>query len=334
MKTPYYKVVSRRRPKDKPEQYQDITATIAPYVARLGVHDHAGQRSDSFKLELADDGTLPLPSEGALLDVELGYKGEPPLAYERFRVDQIAAEGPPAKITFSATGAAFDSAARAPRERTIEPDTLAHVLATLAADYDVEPVVIPRSLGTLELPLIDQAGVSDLDQAAKLAHTYGGVFKPVNGKWQILSYDRVRAADPDTVITLGADRVTEWSTHFIARHRYKSVTAHYHDYGKARRVPVTVGNGTPNKILDKTFETEAIARAHARATYYTAERERRRLRLSLPGRPDVATHTKLALRGFRDRVNADWLITQVDHVFDDRGYRTTIQAEGLGDDGD
>jgi phage protein D len=159
-----------------------------------------------------------------------------------------------------------------------------------------------------------------------LAHTYGAVFKPTNGRWVILGYD----AMPEAALTIDQTEVTEFSAHFQARPHFPTVIAHYHDYDKAKRVPVQVGSGDkPITRLDKTFDSEAIARAHARAALNKGIRQARRVRLRLPGRPALQTLTKVALTGFREELNRDWLITEVTHTLDSRGYRCEIDAEGV-----
>ncbi|ROO27905.1 hypothetical protein SAHL_11045 [Salinisphaera orenii YIM 95161] len=297
-------------------------------MSRVQLHDRGGGRSDAVTLEFADDGTIPLPPHGQRLALELGYDGVESCALTEMTVDQYASSGPPATIKLSATGADFTSEMRAKKERTHEPTTLGNLLAILAEPYDVTTVVKPDSLARLQLPLVDQAGQSDLGLAVELARTYGGIFKPANGQWVILGYD----AMPASQLTIRRDEVTQWRAHFAARRRAGSVVAHYHDFGRAQRVPVTVGDGAPVTRLDKTFETAAIAEAHARARLHRGIRASRRLQLQLPGRPDLQTLTRVRLDGFRRELDRDWLITDVTHVIDERGYRCEVDAEGVADD--
>lgn len=310
----------------KGDEGTDITAALAPYIRSVEINDLAGGRVDSVTLELGDDASLALPRAGNVLNVSIGYRGEAS-ARKRVRcaVDQFAHQGPPASIRLSATAVDFSSAARAPKERTHEPQTLGALLNTLCAPHGYAPVIRPPSLGALMLPLVDQAGQSDLALADELARTYGAIFKPVDGKWAILGYGVLGAP----ALTLRPEDVTSWRAHFIARRRYAAVTAYWHDYDAAKRTPVTAGGGEPVQVLHKTYADEATALAHAQAALAKGAREARQLQLTLPGRPDLATHTVLALAGFRAEVDDNWLVTRVSHTLDKGGYRCRVEAEGL-----
>ncbi|MEQ9132640.1 MAG: hypothetical protein RJQ08_08365 [Salinisphaeraceae bacterium] len=294
-------------------------------MSKLEIADLAGGRVDSFKMELSDDGSIVLPPAGTELNIYLGYREVRPVHRGLFAVDQVAHSGPPSTLTYSATGVDFIASARAPKERTHEPQTLATLLDKLASPHGYTPVVRPSSLGRLELPLIDQAGQSDLALADELARTYGGIFKPVDGVWAILGYGVLG----EPALTLRPQDVSTWRAHFMPRREFQAVTAHYHDYGAAERTPVTAGEGEPVKVLNRTYETADVALAHAKSTLARGRRKARSLTLTLPGRPDLATHTVLGLDGFRERVDNRWLITQVTHTLDKRGYRCRVEAEGL-----
>ncbi|MES1936677.1 phage late control D family protein [Salinisphaera hydrothermalis] len=325
---PYYRIL-KPKPGQSLRDAPDLTKIFAPYMGRVQLHDRAGGKSDAVTLEFADDGSIPLPPHGQKLALELGYKGETPRARTHLSVDQYASNGAPATIRMSATSADFTSEMRAKRERTHQPTTLGNLLAILAEPYGVTPVVKPDSLANLQLPLIDQAGKSDLGMAVELADTYGGIFKPGNGKWIILGYD----AMPAPQLAIDRSEVAEWSGHFQARKHYPTVIAHYHDLHLAKRVAVQAGSGEkPITRLDKTFATKQIALAHATARLNKGIRQARRLRLRMEGRPELQTMTLVTLTGFRKELNRAWLITDVTHTIDKGGYRCEVEAEGIADD--
>lgn len=54
---------------------KDITDIMKAHLVELRLHDRSGAHSDSLELEIADDGTLPMPEMGKKLEVGLGYAG-------------------------------------------------------------------------------------------------------------------------------------------------------------------------------------------------------------------------------------------------------------------
>lgn len=328
-RTPIYKIGRCQPGERKFDDAKDITNTLAPYISSVQLHDRAGGKSDAITIEFADDESIALPPHGTLLALRIGYQGEKPRTRTLMSVDQYVSNGAPASIRLSATGADFTSEMRAKKERTHEPTTLANLLAILAEPYDVITEVKPDSLANLQLPLIDQAGKSDLGMAVEIADTYGGIFKPGNGKWGIVGYD----AMPASQLTIDRSEVTQWSAHFQARKHYPTIVAHYHDLGKAQRVAVQAGSGEkPITRLDKTFASAQIAKAHATAKWHKGIRQARRLRLRMEGRPELQTMTLVTLSGFRKELNRDWLITDVTHTIDSNGYQCEVSAEGVADD--
>lgn len=278
-----------------------------------------------MELELADDGVLGMPEAGKRLEVAVGYQGEVPRRRRHFSIDQVEHAGPPARIQLSATAADFTSQARAPRERSHGSLTLGELIEKLAGEHGYEARVIPEELGRVRLRHVDQAGQSDLALAWEVARAHDAVFKPIDGIWMVRSYE---ALGEPTATIRPAD-VSTWRAHFLARAGYASVKAHYHDFDTAQRVPVVVGDGEPQLVLDATFVDEEVARWQAQAAKGRARRESRRLSLRMPGRPDLVSQQVIRLEGFRERVDDAWLITEVVHTINKRGYSCRVECEGV-----
>lgn len=312
---PYYKVYSRGK---------EITPLIRGALVELRLEDRSGVHADALELELADAGELSWPSEGVEMGVEFGVSGVK-REHQRFAIDQAEHAGPPARFTVSATAADFTSQARAPRERSWSVKPFGELVTEIAGEYGYGAKVQPESLASVTLQHVDQAGQSDLALIHQIAEEHGAVFKPVDRIWWVRSYDALG----EPVATIRPGDVSTWRAHFVPRRRYASVAAAYQDYDQAERVQVVVGDGEPQKVMDKTFADEATARTNARAALGRSEREARQLTLRMPGRPDLASQQVIALDGFRDRVDGRWLITQVTHTINKRGYSCRVQCEGV-----
>ncbi|MCS4503907.1 contractile injection system protein, VgrG/Pvc8 family [Arhodomonas aquaeolei] len=317
MRKPFFKITS---------DAGNITDSLLEALTELRVEDRSGVHSDALELELADNDKFAWPTEGAELKVEFGYEDRK-RERSRFVIDQIEHTGPPPAFTVSATSADFTSQARAKRERswTEAGLTLGDLVSRIASEHGYEAKVQPQGLADVNLQHVDQAGQSDLALVADLAKQYGAVFKPVDGVWWVRSYDAIG----EPVATIRPGDVATWRAHFVGRSRLASVVAHYQDYDLATRVAVTAGEGEPQKTMDRTFVDEPTALANAKAELGRARREARRLTLQMPGRPDLSSQRVIALAGFRDRVDGNWLVTQVTHTINKRGYRCRVQCEGI-----
>lgn len=325
MIAPFYRVSSNN---------QGITQLIKDHLMELRLEDRSGDYSDALELELADDGRLSFPSEGAEMSVVLGYVGGFERASTNFAIDQIAHEGPPGALKISATSANFTSQARAPRERSFDalledgaPRTFKRLMDEIASEHGFETFFRPAELGEIALPHTDQAGVSDLGLAAEMADLYGAMFKPVDGRWVFLSYAALAEQAPATTITPA--QVSRWRAHFLARRRYQSVVAFWHDFERAERTKAVAGEGLPQTVLNRTFVNAATAQAAADSALAKGQRQARRLSLELPGRPELASQQLIRLAGFRERVDDVWLVRRVTHVLNKRGYRCRVECEGV-----
>ncbi|MCC5811214.1 MAG: hypothetical protein JJU06_12665 [Ectothiorhodospiraceae bacterium] len=318
MNKPFYSIEMRG---------EDVTAVIRGHLAELRLNDRSGSHADSLELELADDPRrVSWPEMGAELAVEFGYEGGSiKRKHGRFAIDQVEHAGPPSRLVVSATTADFTSQARAPRERSHGSLTLGELIEKLASEHGYEARVVPEELARVRLHHVDQAGQSDLALAWEVARAHDAVFKPVDGLWWVRSYE---ALGEPTATIRPAD-VSTWRAHFLARAGYASVKAHYHDFDTAQRVPVVVGEGEPQLVLDTTFVDAEVARWQAQAAMGRARRESRRLSLRMPGRPDLVSQQVIRLEGFRERVDDAWLITEVVHTINKRGYSCRVECEGV-----
>ena len=68
----------------------DITNLINDRLLLLRTTDKPGLESDEFELRIdARDGNVALPARGALLEVHLGYAGQPLSRLGRYTVDEV-----------------------------------------------------------------------------------------------------------------------------------------------------------------------------------------------------------------------------------------------------
>lgn len=302
---------------------------IGQYIIEMRYSDRQGSVADSLELEITDNLQFSMPSMSSDLSVQFGYLGQKRTP-THFSIDQFEHASPPNSLRVSATSANFSSQSSAPRERTHrdrpgEPLTMLRLITELAAEHGQQARVVPDELARIDLRYIDQAGQSDLSLAWEVARSHDAMFKPVDGIWFVRSYEAIG----EPTLTIRPGDVSSHRAHFIARSQYQSVRAHYHNFDTAQRVPVIVGEGEPQLMLDETFPDEDVARWQAVSALGRARRESRRLTLEMPGRPDMYSQQVIRLEGFRERVDDAWLVTEVNHTINKRGYRSSVTCIGV-----
>ena len=316
MINPYYKIMIGKA---------NLVSYIGKNLIEFRYNDRSGSHIDSLELDIADTGILTMPRAGVEMDLVFGYEDERPRFEHRFTIDQVEHSGPPPCICLSATTADFTSQAHASRERSHRSITLGELIEKLASEHGYSSKVIPDELARVHLDHVDQAGQSDLALAWEVARSHDAIFKPVNGIWFVRSFEALG----DPTATIRPSDVSSWRAHFVAQLKYASVKAHYHNYDTAERVPVVVGEGEPQLLLDATYVDEGVARWQAKAAAGRARRASRKLALKMPGRPDLSSQQVIRLEGFRDNVDDIWLITDVVHTMNKSGYTSSVECEGV-----
>lgn len=75
------------------------------------------------------------------------------------------------------------------------------------------------------------------------------------------------------------------------------------------------------------YRDQASALAAAKAELRKRARSERTMSYTFPGRPDVVAESLVVMKGFRDRVDGEWLVSRAEHYIGPTGYRCTIEAE-------
>lgn len=317
---------------------RDITRTIAERLISIRYTDAAGLESDILEIQISDnDPNTPvrLPPTGAELDFSIGYQDGGMRRVGIFVVDEIELSGPPSEMTIRARAAPFDHSRggktqlQTQKRRTWEKGLLlGAVLRTIAAEHKLQPV-ISAALEKIELPHLAQTDESDLNFLNRLAYRYDAVIKPAAGKLVATKRGEGTTASgkPGPSITVRPADVSNWRATIAKREVSGTVIAHWHATKQAKLNEVKIGTGEPVTILKRYLQTEAMAQAAARAELERRARRQATLHLTMPGRTDAVAEGRVILAGFRDGANGTWIITRAEHVLDQGGYATTIDAE-------
>jgi len=325
---------------------KDVSAQLHDRLLHMTIEDKAGDTSDSVTIALDDrEHAIALPRTGAELSISLGYKEQTLVNMGKWAVDELALSSAPHTLTIKAKAANMSASTtkggkadtlRSSKTRAWDNIAIADICTTIAKEHGYQPRIAqkyatgnPPAIGA-PIPHLDQRDESDLNFLTRLARDYGAVCKPVRDFLLFVEKGTPLSATGRVLdsIALAPNMVTSWHVTLADRGKYVAVIAHYHDHATAKRIPVRVGagSGTPVTSVQGSFANEQAARAAATARLAALARGARRLHLTMPGNPLLASGSPLVLAGFRDGVDGAYHTTSVTHTLDAGGYHTSLEA--------
>lgn len=308
----------------------DVSATIADRLVSIEVFDEDTGTADRIELVVDDrDGAVSLPDMDARLEVWLGFRETGLSMMGVYAVDGLAGEGMPQMLTISATAADMKSGIRAPRTRAWEDKSLADILATIAGEAGLRPVVA-ADLGKHRWTYVAQTAESDLHFLTRLAAPFDATVKPSGGALiaQIRGGEETAAGDAMPTETITRGDLTGWSWQIDSRERAGSVSAEWADPDTGRRTTLSVGDGQPTRRLRHVYGSEGDARNAAQAELQRGARGEITLSAEAAGFfPGLIAGAAVEISGLRPDLDGRWHLTRVTHRLRD-GLRTAFEAKG------
>ncbi|MWP38060.1 phage tail protein [Rhodobacter sphaeroides] len=308
---------------------EDATGAVADRLLSLVLTDEDGTRADRLEIELDDrDGRLAFPDTEARIEVALGFAGEPLAAMGVFAVDGVAGSGPRQSLRITATAADLKGEIRSPRTRAWRGRSLRDIVATIAAEAGLRPVVGESVAGTA-WDYLAQTAESNLHFLTRIAATLDATAKPAGGALvvQRRGEGRTAAGDPLTPPVLPPWRLTDWSWSFEGRSVYRAAEAEWTETGSGITHRVRVGQGTPLKKLRHAYPTEAEALRAAEAVLSGAARAAMTLEARLAGfEPGLLGGASVTVTGLRPELNGEWHLESVSHQLDPGGLVTSFRG--------
>lgn len=204
----------------------DVTQRLNDRLLKLTLLDKPGMESDSLTLRLDDrDGQVALPRRGAVLEVHLGYAGEPLMRMGRFTVDTLQWAGPPDCLTVTAKAGDMRGSGKTIRSGGWEGTTLAQVCRDVGA----------RNGWRVECPLqvaiarVDQVNESDYHFVTRLARQYDCTAKLAEGMLMVLPRQSGQSATGRRIepLVLGRADVGSFDVTFDDRSLMRTVKTRY-----------------------------------------------------------------------------------------------------------
>lgn len=320
--TPYYQIVADE---------QDITQLIRDRFISLRVTDEAGWQSDTMELQIDDrDRQVVLPRHGVQLTIFMGYRDQGLTRMGLFTVDEVRFNGMPDSITIRGRAANFRNTLKEQKTRSWEQVSIGDLVKTIAGEHELEPVTSDK-LKDKVIEHVDQTEESDLHFLSRLSKDYDAISKPIENRLIFVPRGEARSATgkPMPVIELDRSDLGSCSFTMADRGKYEAVIAHWHDSATGKTNPVRVGPADSRPIYTlKGLQPDAeVAKSAATAKLQSLKRGQASGDLTLLGRPDIGAESRLKLRGIKERINGDWIVTRAEHELSDQGLTTRLSVE-------
>ncbi|MDF8605606.1 contractile injection system protein, VgrG/Pvc8 family, partial [Escherichia coli] len=148
---------------------------VTERLMTLSLTDNRGFEADRVTLTIDDaDGQLQLPQRGARLNVMIGWRGEALVNKGVYIVDEVTWEGPPDKLTITASSADFREEFNVKREVSWHDVTVKQVVSAIAHRYGLK-AQISDILMDIEIDHADQTEESDISFLTRMAEMLGAI---------------------------------------------------------------------------------------------------------------------------------------------------------------
>ncbi|HCA7080938.1 TPA: phage late control D family protein [Citrobacter sedlakii] len=334
---------------------KDVTTALDARLMSLTLTDNRGFEADQLDLELDDaDGQIVLPRRGAVIQLALGWKGQPLFPKGAFTVDEIEHSGAPDRLTIRARSADFRETLNTRREKSWHQTTVGEVVKEIASRHNLK-VALGKDLTDKALDHLDQTNESDASFLMRLARQYGAIASVKDGNLLFIRQGQGKTASgkPLPVITIErqvgdshrftlADRgaytgvIASWlytrepkkkETTQVKRRRKKTASP---KEPEAKQGDYLVGTDENVLVLNRTYANRANAERAAKMHWDRLQRGVASFSLQLAeGRADLYTEMPVKVRGFKQPIDdAEWTITTLSHtVIPDGGFTTTLELE-------
>ncbi|EGI5397277.1 phage late control D family protein [Salmonella enterica subsp. enterica serovar Hvittingfoss] len=334
---------------------KDVTTVMDARLMSLTLTDNRGFEADQLDLELDDaDGLIALPRRGAVIQLALGWKGQPLFPKGAFTVDEIEHSGAPDRLTIRARSADFRETLNTRREKSWHQTTVGEVVKEIAARHNLK-VALGKDLTDKALDHMDQTNESDASFLMKLARQYGAIASVKDGNLLFIRQGQGRTASgkPLPVITITrkagdghrftlADRgaytgvIANWlhtreprkkETTSVKRRRKKATTP---KEPEAKQGDYLVGTDENVLVLNRTYANRSNAERAAKMQWERLQRGVASFSLQLAeGRADLYTEMPVKVTGFKQPIDdAEWTITTLTHsVSPNNGFTTSMELE-------
>ena len=303
--------------------------------SEIHITDHAGVSSDEFTGRFPDpERKIRIPGHRTYVDVLMGYEETGLFAMGRFEVGECRVDMPPRSLWVKGAGARWSTQFKAPMEMSYTDTTLGEILGQVAGRNGFTLALDPAYADTY-IEHIDQ-NCSDAHFVTLLAERYKAIGKP-DGEMLVFAERYSGMTVNEKLLTIPLDfslidqtarvELLQIAYHAAARGSYKGAACRYLDASTGEMKWAEAGGEPRKKILDREYPTaeEASEAAKAQTEYFAHQPAR--LQFTIPGEPAILSGAKLPIVGIDPDIDGEWIPHTVEHIYNESGYTTRVDAE-------
>ncbi|MCX5571496.1 phage late control D family protein [Kaistia nematophila] len=299
------------------------------------ITDKEGVTSDTISCELNDGNPFAaIPRKGDTITASLGYLETGLAFFGSYTADDPEVRCLPYGMTVNGKGANVRDQAKQHRSRHWDKKTVKDIVAQIAAENGLSPVV-DDAVGAYEYAWFGQQDESDLHVVERLARRHGALFSIKDGKLIFAAKGSGRSAGGKglTAVVASPANIVEGTcrTGFAHRNRFEKVKARHHDRDKAELVEVeeeSDSEGSADYTLSEPFADVEEATRAAKAKARDLKSETIRTSVTLFGDPAIRAGAPFRYSGVRPELDAiEFIIETATHVISKSGYTTQVEAK-------
>lgn len=312
---------------------RDITALINDRLIMLRTSDKPGLESDEFELRIDDrDQAVSLPSRGAVVEVLMGYAGQPLVKLGRYTVDEIELSGPPDTLTIRGKASDMRGTGKTTRSGSWEGVALQAIVGDIAKRNSWEPACTVQT----KVPRVDQFNESDFNFITRLAKQYDCTAKVADGKLLVMPRQAGQSASGKALpaITITRQDVSRYQFRLGDKSTHKAVQAKHQDKKTGALVVVDIANEDVPTTLPPVhterhvYPNQAAAEQAAKARLAAFNRSTAGVRLEMAGRTDLFAERLISAQGFKVGLDGEYLVDSVEQTFTASGWTTSVECNG------
>ncbi|MGQ2387034.1 MULTISPECIES: contractile injection system protein, VgrG/Pvc8 family [Acinetobacter] len=310
----------------------DISPLVIDRLMSLTLKDNRGLVVDSVDLELDDsDGQLEIPSEGAIIQVWLGWSNSGLVDKGKYKVESVTHRGAPDVLTITAFSNDVSEGLKQKRERAWSNLTLQQIFQSIGESYNLK-VIIHEKFASENIKYIAQ-NESDANLITRIADEHDAIATVKNGHLILLPRGASQTASGLTLPTAmiyRADGDSHSYTTGTGTDRISAVKAYYYDTNKSKKLYVVIGDNEDNlKEIRYVHRDKKTAELAAQAEYNRCKRSSQKLSYTFAfGQPNLIPEQEFIFSGLKPQIDdIIWLGTNVTHTLNDSGYTTSVELE-------
>lgn len=309
---------------------KNLSEDMAKRVLSITVRDEAKRKGDTLQIIFDDrDESLEIPAKGDKVQVFLGY-GDDLSSMGQYTVDDAYSEGPPFLMHVHAKGFDSSSKIKERRSRNFEKKSAGDVLELLAKENGLEPKVSPYFKSATVPYGMAQCKESDLHFGSRLTDSLGGTFKVNDGKLIATKEGDGKDYQGKTLeaIPIKRNEIKRLRYGRGERSAYKSAECYVRSLATGKKEKIEVGLGSPVLRISEVFSSKELATRTARARLNKAGFSAENVQIDVPGNPKLTVERRVALSGFKRKIDGEWIIHSAEHkLVPQEGYQTNMELK-------